>query len=33
MVQVQVQYTYVSVPFVAPSGLTATSTSQMAIWQ
>lgn len=33
IVQVQVQYTYASVPFVAPTGLTATSTSQMTIWQ
>jgi len=33
LVQVQVQYVYASVPFISKSSLTATSTSQMVIWQ
>jgi Flp pilus assembly protein TadG len=33
LVQVQVQYVFASVPFISKSSLTATSTSQMVIWQ
>lgn len=32
LVQVQVQYQYPNVPFLAPGGLAATSTAQMVIW-
>ena len=33
LVQVQVQYVFTSVPFISKGSLTATSTSQMVIWQ
>jgi len=33
LVQVQVQYVYTNVPFLSNGGLTATSTTQMVIWQ
>jgi Flp pilus assembly protein TadG len=33
LVQVQVQYTYLTVPFVTNQPLTVTSTAQMVIWQ
>jgi Flp pilus assembly protein TadG len=33
LVQVQVQYVFANVPFISNGALTATSTSQMVIWQ